>query len=135
MPLYIPYYPYVPLYSSDLAAEDSGPAPATAIVRAQAAPADSGVDLYTQPAYAQPHGAETPPQAAPVRISAPSPQDPTVLVFRDGHRIEVHNYAIVGKTLYSFDSGTRKYPLSDLDLDATRKVNDDLGNEFHVPGQ
>jgi hypothetical protein len=134
VPLYIPYYPYVPMYSSDVAMEDPAAA-ATAVVRAQASPVDSGADFYSQPSYAHPNIVASSAEPAPAKAPAPTPQDPTVLVFLDGHRVEVHNYAIVGKTLYSFDSGTRKYSLSDLDLDATRKVNDDLGNEFHVPGQ
>jgi hypothetical protein len=136
VPLYIPYYPYVPLYSSEAAVEDPAPFPAaTAVVRAQPAAVESGAVSYWQPSYAQQNIASSAEPAAPARASAPTPQDPTVLVFRDGHRVEVRNYAILGKMLYSFDSGTRKYSLSDLDLDATRKVNDDLGNEFHLPGQ
>jgi hypothetical protein len=133
MPMYIPYYPYVPLYSADMnGGDDPAYAPAaTAVVRTQ--PADPPTDRYLQQRSAD---AESPaPAPQPVKASAPREQDPTILVFRDGHQIEVRNYAIVGKTLYSFDSGTRKYPLSDIDLDATRKINDDHGNEFHLPGQ
>jgi hypothetical protein len=58
----------------------------------------------------------------------------TVLVFRDGHRSEVHNYAIAGDTLFDFDPGrARKIPLASLDLDATRKANDDRGVDFQIP--
>jgi len=32
---------------------------------------------------------------------------PTILVFRDGHRSEVRNYAIVGKTLWCSPSSGR----------------------------
>jgi hypothetical protein len=57
-----------------------------------------------------------------------------VLVFRDGHKQEVRNYAIVGQTLWDFSAkGTRKIPLTDLDLDTTRKLNDDRGVEFVLP--
>jgi len=60
---------------------------------------------------------------------------PTVLVFRDQHRREIGNYAIVGQTLWSFNSGrTEKIALADLDLPATEKVNDDRGVTFRVPG-
>ena len=46
---------------------------------------------------------------------------PTILVFRDGHRSEVRNYAIVGKTLWAFtEQRARKIPVSDLDVEATR---------------
>jgi len=61
------------------------------------------------------------------------PVDPTVLVFRDGHQQEVSNYAIMGQTVYIFDSRTQKIALADLDVAATIKVNDDRGVEFHIP--
>jgi len=58
----------------------------------------------------------------------------TVLVFRDQHQKEIQNYAIVGQTLWNFAPGhTEKIPLSDLDLAATTKANDDRGLTFRVP--
>jgi hypothetical protein len=60
---------------------------------------------------------------------------PTVLVFRDQRKQEVQNYAIVGQTLWSFaPQHTQKIPLSDLDLPATTKANDERGITFRVPG-
>jgi hypothetical protein len=59
----------------------------------------------------------------------------TVLVFRDEHKQEIHNYAIVGQTLFNFNpQHTQKIPLSDLDIPATTKENDERGVDFHVPG-
>lgn len=58
----------------------------------------------------------------------------TVLVFRDQHREQVQNYAIVGQTLWNFaPQHTRKIPISDLDLTATIKANEDQGVSFRVP--
>ena len=58
----------------------------------------------------------------------------TVLVFRDQHQQEIQNYAIVGQTLWNFaPQRTQKIPLSDLDLPATEKANDDRGLTFKVP--
>ena len=57
----------------------------------------------------------------------------TVLVFKDGHQMEVANYAIMGSNLYLFAGDHRKIPLSDLDLDATVKVNEERGTDFRVP--
>jgi ribosomal 50S subunit-associated protein YjgA (DUF615 family) len=58
----------------------------------------------------------------------------TVLVFRDQHKREVQNYAIVGQTLWNFaPQRTEKIPLSDLDLPATAKANDERGVDFRVP--
>jgi len=59
---------------------------------------------------------------------------PTVLVFRDRHREEVSNYAVVGQTLWIFDEQrARKIPVSQIDVPATTKVNDERGTEFHLP--
>jgi len=63
-----------------------------------------------------------------------SDQPQTVLVFKDGHQVEVANYAIVGSTLYDLSSGHRqKIALNDLDLSATAKQNDDRGVDFQLP--
>ena len=74
--------------------------------------------------------------AAPVApTSAAAATGPaTVFVFRDGHRTEVQNYAIVGSTLWML-SPTRanKVPLSDLDLDQTVKANEERGLSFSLP--
>jgi len=69
------------------------------------------------------------PEADPV-----GDQPQTVLVFKDGHQLEVENYAIVGSTLYDLSDGhRRKIALSDLDLTATAKQNDDRGVDFKLP--
>jgi hypothetical protein len=60
--------------------------------------------------------------------------EPTVLVFRDQHREDVQNYAIVGETVWVFSEfRARKIPLAELDIDTTRKVNEDRGGDFQVP--
>ena len=58
----------------------------------------------------------------------------TVLVYRDGHAEEVQNYAIVGKTIWVFNEArAKKIPLTDLDLAATKRDNEDRGIDFVVP--
>jgi hypothetical protein len=70
-----------------------------------------------------------PPAEAPV---ADQPQ--TVLFFKDGHHVEVQNYAVVGNMLYDLSPGHhRKIAIADLDLKATAKQNDDLGISFQLP--
>ncbi len=72
---------------------------------------------------------QAPPDSAKANIS-----DPTVLVFRDQHREEIRNYAVVGRTLWVFNQDrARKIPLASLDVPATIKVNDDRGVDFNVP--
>jgi len=61
-------------------------------------------------------------------------QPATVLIFKDGHRSDVVNYAIVGDTLFDFAEGrARKILLADLDLGATQKANEEVGVDFKVP--
>lgn len=69
------------------------------------------------------------------RSSAADPQPTTILVFRDGHQLEIGNYAIVGDTLYNIAGGndTHKILLADLDLDKTIKANQERGYVFRLP--
>lgn len=68
---------------------------------------------------------------------APEPEPPspaTVFIFKDGHKLETRNFAISGQTLFDFSSSVlKKIKLAELDLDATRKANDDLGIDLRLP--
>jgi len=96
----------------------------------------SGPGSYVPPTY---DGPAHPPtaQAAfadPAPDSAPESSTPTTLVFKDGHEIEVANYAIVGQSLYDLTPGHhRKIALADLDIPSTQKQNDDSGTVFQLP--
>jgi len=78
--------------------------------------------------------AAPPPQpVAPVPVTPPAPVTPTMLVFRDGHRMEIQNYAVVGQTLWVLDQrASTKVPLSDLDLEATQRENAARGMRFSI---
>jgi hypothetical protein len=81
-------------------------------------------DVYARPDPSPAHEAERAEAAAPA----------TVLVFRDQRKQDVQNYAIVGQTLWNFSGPrTQKIPLSELDLAATAKLNDERGVDFKVP--
>jgi len=70
-----------------------------------------------------------PPQSA-----AESEADPTMLIFKDGHQLEVGNYAIVGHNLYDMSPGhPSKVALADIDVTATQKQNEQHGVKFQVP--
>lgn len=74
------------------------------------------------------------PKAAP----APQPQEagpPTTLVYRDGHKTELRNYAIVGTDLLDLTKSPviRRIPLASLDLNATRQENEENGVDFYLP--
>ena len=92
-----------------------------------------------QDAYASARG-PYPPARVPYRdpsipsSAPPAPTTPTILVFRDQHKEEVENYAVVGQTLFNFTpQRTEKIALADLDLAATQKANDDRGITFRIP--
>lgn len=60
----------------------------------------------------------------------------TTLVFKDGHTLDIGNYAIVGQTLFDMTPGhSRHIALADLNLEATRQKNDDQGVLFQLPAQ
>ncbi len=143
-PTYAPIYGYPYVYGYPLAAEPQedpadqypeeeyrggptifdrrGPGPS----RVESEPPPS-----TEPAHAE--------SASVVPASAPEPaadQPSTVLVFKDGRQLEVQNYAIVGNMLVDMTDGhRRKVPLTDLDVAATSKQNDDRGIDFRLPNQ
>lgn len=87
---------------------------------------------YDQNTYA---AAPRPPMRPAPSSQSSEALPATVLVFRDQHKEEVTNYAIVGQTLWNFsEQHARKIPLSDLDLAATTKANDERGVDFRIPG-
>ena len=74
------------------------------------------------------------------RQAAPQPQavgekvPTTVLIFQDGRRSEIQNYAIVDQTLWVFtEQRAHKIRVADLDLEATKSVNEKRGVEFRLP--
>ena len=89
------------------------------------------VGIYAHPKAATPESAMQPATTP----AAPNREMPaTVLIYRDGRSSEVHNYAIVGQTLWTFNERVAtKIPLSSLDVDATRKANAERGMDFVVP--
>jgi hypothetical protein len=93
----------------------------------------SGADSYVPPERIAP--AHRPAEYAQAEPPSPEPaREPTLLVFKDGHQLDVGNYAIVGTTLFDLTPGhSRKVPLADLDLDATQRQNDNRGISFQIP--
>jgi hypothetical protein len=56
-----------------------------------------------------------------------------VLIMKDGTRVELGNYAIVGSTFYDLVHHAKKYLVADLDLSKTQKANEDMGFDFKLP--
>jgi hypothetical protein len=89
--------------------------------------ADGDQDIYNRRGSQHPASGDGEKETSPVAT-------PTILVFRDQHREEIQNYAIVGQTLWNFSAQRKqRIPLSSLDLIATERVNDDRGTSFRIP--
>ncbi len=89
--------------------------------------AEGDQDVYA-PSYRAPRAAPSAEEHGVAVMPA------TVLVFRDQHKEEIENYAIVGQTLWNFaPQHTEKISLADLDIPATTKANADHGVTFRVP--
>jgi hypothetical protein len=93
----------------------------------------SGPESYIPPVSDR-HAEMQPQNPTSATNANDQPQPSTFLVFKDGHQLEVANYAIVSQTLYDLTPGhPRKIALADLDLSATEKQNDDRGVTFQLP--
>ncbi len=89
---------------------------------------------YPGPAHQAANARSGDPESQPNDEVAPEPQPPTTLVFKDGHQLEIANYAVVSQTLYDLTPGhPRRIALADLDIPATEKQNDDNGVTFILP--
>ena len=125
-PYYVPYYDTSADYDPGPYLSSGPPPEQTLHIVVDTPPAQREAD----PDY---NDASPSAAAKPKHEHDAGPVDPTVLVFRDGHKLEVTNYAIMGQTLYVFDTRTQKIALGDLDVPATIKANDDRGVEFQLP--
>jgi hypothetical protein len=94
----------------------------------------SGERSYIPPVKDAPPAHEAEPAEAHDLQTVPEPTPQTTLVFKDGHQLDVGNYAIVGSTLFDLTPGhSRKIPVTDLNLEATTKQNEDRGIVFQLP--
>lgn len=138
-PWYIPYAVPYPVYAEAETAEDDSVDVDSTYRRGVPPVYDRGPWYHDAPAPRHSPRDPAPKATAPEVPDEPpepvvAPQPTTVLIFKDGRKSEVQNYAIVGGTLFDLTDGrSHKIPLADLDLPATQKANDDHGVDFRVP--
>ena len=146
-PAYYPYYPVIDPYTYGNVY--AGPGDSAAVQEEDPAQYQGGPTIfdrrgsgqlypndYTRERAAVPPVADNSPAPSASQASAPPemPQPPTILVFKDGHKQEVTNYAIIGSSLFDLSSARRqKIAIADLDLTATQKANEAQGIEFKLP--
>jgi len=103
----------------------------------------------THPDYAEPTIAKTPTKPPPKPAMSATQKErsespggerpPAVLVYRDGHREEIPDYAIADGVIYvrgnNWQNGywTKRIPLSALDAPATMQANQQRGVKFMLP--
>ena len=141
VPVYtMPYTPVIVVQSAeeDPGAEDYSGGPTIFDRRGSGRTSRDGYDSHYEDRYAdRVRSDEGERQSAPEQVAQPTPlwdQPQTVLVFKDGHQLEVQNYAVIGDLLYDLTPGhRRKVALAELDLTATATQNDDRGVVFQLP--
>ncbi len=140
VPVVVPYTPVIIVQPGvdDSTEEESGGGPTIFDRRGPGGSERGYSDRYAERVRREERDRElaepSPPPHSPASDTAVADQPETVLVFKDGHTVELRNYAIQGKVIYDLAPGhPRKIALADLDLEATVKRNDDRGIDFRVP--
>ena len=129
-PVFLPYPVYTAPYSQVVEQTPSTVADRGSDLAGELERLTDEVERLREEQTAREQARLTPPRRPSAEENVPS----TILVFRDGHRSEVSNYAIVGQTLWVFtQQRARKIPVSDLDVEATKKVNAGRGVEVPLP--
>jgi hypothetical protein len=128
-PYAVPYEVAVPVDDSPEDEYNGGPTIFDRRGRGEAEYGDRYVEREQRERRVPEETLAAPPEPAPV-----ADQPKTMLVFKDGHQLEVDNYAIIGDTLFDLSEGhRRKIPLAELNLEATSRQNDDHGVDFVLP--
>ena len=135
-PVYSPYVgPVGPVYSEPAYVSPPPPAPAMNQREVDLAYQVGRLSQEVKQLREQQNLNSLPPALPPQAQSLPERLPiPTVLVFRDGHRVEIQNYAIVGQILWVLDeNAATKISIADLDLDTTQQENRQRGLRFPLP--
>jgi hypothetical protein len=128
----LPAYPFMP---------DQAPPPAYDSESMPAPPSSVGVEidrLKTEVDQLKQQREAERPDATPEANAVQSPstpqepeEPPTVVVLRDGRKLTVRNYAIMGHTFWDFSARPAKQlPISEIDVAASQRANEAQGIEF-----
>jgi len=82
---------------------------------------------------------ETRPAYEPIAMNgaSPGPEPALTIVYKDGHSLQIHNYALTRTTLLLLDEAstgrTPQIPLDEINLPVTEQVNREAGVDFRLP--
>lgn len=134
-PYYYPFYDYgggtdysaaPPADNYDYGPDYGPPDPSMDPVMANQAALGQQVQRLTDQVNSMMYG-QPPQQQAAVQ----PPAVPLTLVLRNGEHLQVQNYAVTNNTFWDFSQrGTRKIPMSNIDLAASEKATQASGGEF-----
>jgi hypothetical protein len=135
---FYPYAPVVPFYSQPIYSAPTYITPDQTVTNSYQSTDDlqnQVQQLTNEVQQLQAELAARGGQAAPT--AAPGQKPPSItLILKDGRRINAPGYALVGTTLWVFDSDTAsKIPISDVNIDATQKENQKRGVNIVFPNQ
>ena len=135
-PYYYPFFDWSGAsdYSAAPAPDDSGygygPDPATEQMMMNQAALGQQVQQLTAQVNSMMYGPGPYTQQQAGTEQQPPPP-PVTLVLKSGEKLQVENYAITGNTFWDFTQrGTRKIPLSTIDLAASAKATQANGGDF-----
>ena len=134
---YFGYYGYPYDYSAHEEQQQPAPQPQVIVIKEESSRSEDDSrygEHYFEDRESRRESA--PPQIAQATSAPAAREEPmTTLVYRDGHKSEVRNYAIVGSNLIDLTKSPvmKKIPLDSLDLEATREENEENGVDFYLP--
>jgi hypothetical protein len=108
-----------------------GPDPATDAMMQNQAALGQQVQRLTAEVNSMKYGQPGPYDVTPTQQQATPPAPPITLVLHSGEHVQLQNYAVASNMFWDFTQhGTRKFPLSSIDLAASEKATEAAGGEF-----
>jgi hypothetical protein len=91
--------------------------------------------IYIRPEYPTNYATDNSTVNTPLQnpTASASSDSPALLIFKDGTKLTIRNYAIYGANIVVLTPERRKFPIAALDVAATQKANEEAGYEFKIP--
>lgn len=91
--------------------------------------------IYIRPEYPTNYATDNSTVNTPLQnnVASASSDSPALLIFKDGSKMTIRNYAIYGAYIVVLTPERRKFPIAALDVAATQKANEEAGYDLHLP--